>query len=150
MTEAYKRMREGTGPELEDTSDRLEFATLEFGTIAEGATQYECNITATLKDSAGETITGIHSVLVFLSETATGAAITTAVPSTTFATESTYGNVLASIVTRAVIIFRTNASGVIQFSIVDSAKAANYVHAQVMGSARTSVSRVLATADYKA
>lgn len=150
MTERYKAMRRADGPKLEDTSDSIEYATITFSGIAEGATQYECNMTLTLKDSAGATITGTNTVLIFLSETEAGTAITTAVPSTTFATESTYGNVLASIVTRAVVMFRTNASGVIQLSIIDSAKAANYIHAQVIGSSRKSVSRVLATADYKA
>ncbi len=107
-----------------------------------------CEVTITIVDENGTTVTGVQQFLLWLSDAATGATLTTTAASGTVTNKAASGDDLGAITAKKAMIAQTLASGVFILEITDTAKTGFYVAAQVMGERGTTISAQLVTGDY--
>lgn len=100
-------------------------ATVTFAAAA-GASNV-CEVTITVKDAAGATLTGIRNLEIWLSDAATGAGLTGTTASGAVAVKSNEGTDLTALTAKKHLIGQTKAAGTYVLSITDTAKTGFYV-----------------------
>jgi hypothetical protein len=99
-------------------------ATVQIVAAAGGANVSE--ITFTVKDNAGNTLTGCHNLEIWLSDTATGAGLTATSASGTVQAKAASGVDLQTISAKKMLRVQTLATGIYTLSITDAAKTPFY------------------------
>lgn len=120
-------------------------AKISFSPAAGGANVSE--VTITVKDGAGNPVTRLHNLLLWLSDAATGAGATATTTSGAVAAKAASGTDLVVLTAKKVYIAQTLVSGVYIMSITDTAKTGFYVCAQ-LGDLPIQVSAQLVTGNY--
>lgn len=128
------------------SEDSDESEAVSFAAAAGGANV--CEVTATVKNAAGATLAGVRSLLVWLSDAATGAGLTGTSASGTVQVKAASGADFGALTAKKALMVQTLADGTYVLEITDSAKTGFYVCATDLGSGKTSVSTQLQTADY--
>jgi hypothetical protein len=123
-------------------------ATVAFAIAAGGANVAE--VTITVKDAAGATLTGIRNLEVWLSDAATGAGLTGTTASGTVQAKSASGTVLTALTAKKHLTVQTLAAGTFVLEITDSAKTGFYVAVKNPMSGAPIVSTQLVTGSYGA
>lgn len=122
-------------------------ASITFSAAAGGANV--CEVTISLKNSAGTVITTNRNFTVWLSDAATGLGITGTGASDTVTAKTGEGTVLSALTAKKHLAVQTKAStGTFVLEITDTAKTAFYVCAELPATGQIFVSDVLETADY--
>ena len=123
-------------------------ATVAMAIAAGGANVAE--VTLTVKDAAGATLTGIRNLEVWLSDAATGAGLTGTTASGTVTAKDASGTVLTAITAKQHMSVQTLATGVFVLAITDTAKSGFYVAVKHPLTGAPIVSAQLITANYGA
>jgi len=105
------------------------------------------NVLITLKNSLGQTITGVWPLTVWLSDAATGVGLTATAASGTVQAKSASGTDLAALTAKKALAVQTLANGTYTLEITATAKTAYYVGVS-MPNGKSVISRVMATGDY--
>lgn len=121
-------------------------ATISFAAAAGGANV--CEVTITVKDAAGSTLAGVHNLIVWLSDAATGAGLTGTSASGTVQAKSASGQDMGTLTAKKALVVQTLATGIYILEITDTAKTGFYVCATVPGTGLTVVSSQLVTGNY--
>lgn len=119
-----------------------------FTIAAGGANVSEITIAPT--DVSGNVITGVHNLIVILSDAATGVGLTATSASGTVQAKTASGTDLAALTAKKALAVQTLADGTYTLEITDTAKTTFYVAAGIPAHGLLEVSRILATADYGA
>lgn len=115
-----------------------------FAAAAGGANVAE--VTATVKDAAGNTLAGVHNLDLWLSDAATGAGLTGTSASGNVEAKAASGTVFGTLTAKKALRVQTKADGTFVLSITDTAKTGFYPAASIGG--RTSVGAQLVAANY--
>lgn len=105
-----------------------------------------CNVTGTVKDADGNTLTGVRNLELWLSDAATGIGATATTASGTVT--CTTGTDLADTVAKKVKTIQTAANGTFVLAITDTAKTGFYVCVKHPGTGVPLVSAQLTAANY--
>jgi len=119
-----------------------------FAIAAGGANVSEITIAVT--DIGGNTIAGVHSLIVILSDAATGVGLTGTTASGTVQAKSGGGTDLAPLNVKKAFAVQTLADGTYILEITDTAKTGFYVAAAIPSHGLLEVSRALVSGDYGA
>ena len=106
------------------------------------------NVTITPKDGKGNTLTGVRSLEVWLSDSAAGAGLTATTASGTVQAKSGEGTVLTALTAKKHIALQTKAAGTFVLEITDSAKTGFYVCVKNPLTGLAAVSAQLLSANY--
>lgn len=93
-------------------------------TLAANATNNVMNVTVTWKDGAGNTVAGIRSFRLYLSDASTGIGLTATTLSGTLA--STTGAILSTLTTKKEFVVETAATGIFAGTLTDTAETATF------------------------
>lgn len=115
--------------------------------IAAGGTNVS-EVTLTVQDAAGATLTGIRNLEIWLSDAATGAGITGTTASGTVTAKTSEGTVLTALTAKKHLIGQTKAAGTFVLEITDTAKSGFYVCAAHPLTGAIFASTQLQTASY--
>lgn len=96
-----------------------------------------CILSGTIKDAAGETISAVRNLIVYISELATGAGVSADSYSTGAAITTGTG---AELVAEKVFLVQTTAAGAFAISITDTAKPADQYGVAILPNGKHSVS----------
>lgn len=119
-------------------------ASATFAAAAGGANVSE--VTVTVKDAAGNTLAGVHTFDLWLSDAASGAGLTGTTASGTVQAKASSGTVLAALTAKKALRVQTKADGTFVLEITDTAKTGFYVGASI--GSKTVVSAQLVTGNY--
>lgn len=107
-----------------------------------------CIVGIQLADNEGKAIGGISEIKVFLSDSASGIGLTATTASGAVANDGTHGTDLVALVAKKLIEVQTDANGIYNLSITDSAKTAFFVAVQIGRHLGPRVSAALITANF--
>lgn len=107
-----------------------------------------CEVTLAVKDADGGTIAGVHSLLVWLSDAATGVGLTSTSASGTVQAKAASGTDHAALSSKKSLLVQTLANGTYVLEITDTSKTGFYVCASDLRSGITNVSSQLVTGNY--
>ncbi len=93
---------------------------------AAGGTQYYCDVTFQVADISGVAVAGYFNLDVWLSDAATGAALTATTASGGIAAETSGGAILGVGTTSKQVLAQTDSAGAFVLRIIDSAKTGFY------------------------
>lgn len=113
-----------------------------------GASSNIANVNFQLQDIYGNPILGVFNFHLMLSDSATGAGLTATTASGGIAAVSTFGNILDALVASKMVIAQTNASGLFELAITDTAKTGFYPCAQLLAGFAVQVGAQLTSASY--
>ena len=116
--------------------------------VAASSTSNICEVTMTVRDADDRAIPEVHNFMVWLSDAATGATLTTTSASGTVTVKANCGDDMGILTAKKCFIAQTLATGVFTLAITDTSKTAFYVCARVPDSHKTVVSDALVAADY--
>lgn len=123
-------------------------ASVTFAAAAGGANV--CEVTVTVADAAGTAIAKAFPLILWLSDAATGAALTGTSASGTVQAKSASGADFAALTAKKALIAQTLATGIYILEITDTEKTAFYVCAQCPSTGHPFISTQLATGNYGA
>lgn len=135
------------GANLFDANENAVAQQIAF-TIAQGGSSNITLITMQVKDGAGNNIAAVAPVEWWLTDAATGAALTATTASGAVAAGASGTDLLSKVSKKAGDAI-TDATGKYILSITDTAKTGFYIAVTCPGTGVTFVSRQLVTADYK-
>lgn len=127
---------------------RVEPTDLTFA-IAAGASNVS-EVTITVKNAAASTLAAVWTTRVWLSDSATCAALTSTTASGTVTAKAASGVVVSTNTAKKDLVVSTLATGVFVLEITDSAKTGFFVCAAIPGKGKSDVSAQLVTASYGA
>lgn len=110
-----------------DEVNQLDGAPADFTFAPAAGGSNVCEVTVTVKDAAGATLTGIRNLELWLSDAATGDGLTGTAASGTVQAKAASGTVLTALTAKKHIIVQTLAAGTFVLEITDSAKTGYYV-----------------------
>lgn len=105
-------------------------------------------VTFTVRDAAGDAVTAPHSLIIMLSDAATGAGLTATTASGTVAAKAASGTDLATLTTKKALLVQTKADGTYILSITDTAKTNFYPVAFIPATGQAYVGTQISTANY--
>jgi len=105
-------------------------------------------VTFTVKNGKGDTILKPTTLIIHLSDAATGEGLTATTASGAVAAKASSGTDLSTLVSKKALMVQTKANGTYILSITDSAKTTFYPCATIPGSGEVVVGTRLATASY--
>ena len=125
---------------------RVEPTDLTFAIAAAGSNVSE--VTITVKNAAGTTLASVWTTRVWLSDSATCAALTTTTASGTVTAKAASGVVVSTSTAKKDLVVSTLATGVFILEITDTAKTGFFVCGAIPGKAKADASAQLVTGSY--
>lgn len=127
---------------------RIEPTDVTFSIAAAASTVSE--VTLTVKNAAGTTLASVWTMRVWLSDSATCAALTGTTASGTVTAKAASGVVVATNTAKKDLLVSTLATGIFILEITDAAKTGFFVCAEIPGKGKADASAQLVTASYGA